>query len=101
MEFCSGLSNQRIAGKKLQRLLHISKMPGAVLRHIAFSVGAVMTDSAKMPEQFARGDRPFLLRKRRTVCLHRSIQDEFAALPNLQNRSGRNRFGDGAQAEKR
>ncbi len=93
--------DQRIAGKELKRLLHAGKVAGAVLGHIAFSVRVVVANAAEMTKQLARGDGPFLLRKRRAIFLHRRVQVQFAALPKLKNGGRSNRLGDRTEAEER
>ena len=76
-------------------------MPGAVLGNVTFAVRMVMADSAEVAEEFSGGDGPFFLREFRAVFLHRGIEVQFAALPELQNSGGGDGFGDGAQAEER
>lgn len=73
VEFRAGLGYQRITGKELKRLFDAGEMPGAIFGNVALPVRVVVADTTEVSEQFPRRDGPLLLRKRRTIFLHRSI----------------------------
>ena len=69
---------------------------GVVLR-----ITTIMPDSAQMPEQLACGNRPFFLRKCRTVVLHWHIQIQFSSLPKLHRGRRCQRLGYRCQTVQR
>jgi hypothetical protein len=54
-------------------------MARAVFGDIAFAVGMVMTDAAKVAEKLAGGDGPFFPGKGRAIFLDFGVQIELAA----------------------
>lgn len=68
---------------------------------IILRAGLVMANPAEMSEHLPSGDGPGLLRKRRTVFLHRRVEIELAALPESEGRGSGERLGDRTQTVER